>query len=105
MSAKLFNKVTGLGVSPVWNVRMKPQRHTVELEFTGAPSAVTLSLEGSLTKNGFTSLADHVLSAEELTAGRAMFHIDVKVVRAVRLNLSVFTGGTDLTANYEGHEA
>ncbi len=107
MAVKLLDAVDVLGVSPVWNVRMKPEHHTVEIEFTGSPSAVTLSLEGSLRKEGFVSLADHVLSVEELAAGRALFHVQFKTVRAVRLNLSVFTGGTnpELTATYEGINA
>lgn len=107
MAVKLLNKVTALGISPTWDVRMKPRHHTVEIEVTGAPTAVTLSLEGSLTKNGFESLADHILTAEELTAGRAMFHVADKTVRAVRLNLLLLTGGTapTITAHYEGHNA
>lgn len=107
MAVKLLNAVGGLGASPVWDVRMKPRHHTVEIEITGSPTAVTVALEGTLTKNGFYSLADHVVSAEELTAGRAMFHVVDKTVRAVRLNVILLTGGTvpTITAYYEGHNA
>lgn len=107
MAVKLLNAVTAQGASPTWDVRMKPRHHTVEIEITGAPTAVTVSLEGSLSKNGFESLADHIFSAEELTNQRAMFHVVDKTVRAVRLNLLLLTGGTapTVTAFYEGNNA
>jgi len=107
MAVKLLNAVTNVGVSPTWTVRMKPRTHTVQLLITGAPSAVTVDLDGSLDGENWASLDEHVMSAEELTAGIAIFHVVNKTIRYVRIALTLLTSGgsATVTALYEGETA
>lgn len=107
MAVKLANAATAIGVSSSWAVRMKPRNHSVQIVITGAPTAVTVDLEGSLDGSSWASLASHVLSAGELTAALALFHVVDKPVRFVRANLLTLTGGTapTVTVLYEGETA
>jgi len=107
MAVKLLDAATATGASPTWAVRMKPRNHTVQFTITGAPTAVTVDLEGSLDDSTWVSLASHVMSAAELTATKGMFHIFDKTVRYVRTNLTTLTGGTapTVTTLYEGEKA
>lgn len=104
MAVKLLNAATATGASTTFATRMKPRNHTVEFTITGAPTAVTVDLEGSLDDQTWVSLASYVMSAGELTAAAAMFHIVDKPVRYVRVNLTNLVGGTapTVTALYEG---
>jgi len=107
MAVKLLNAATATGPSTSWAVRMKPRNHTVQFTITGAPTAVTVDLEGSLDDSTWISLASHVMSAAELTATQAMFHVVDKPVRYIRTNLTTLTGGTapTVTTLYEGETA
>ena len=107
MAVKLANAATATGVSTSWAVRMKPRNHSVQITITGAPTAVTVDLEGSLDGNTWVSLASHVMSAGELTAAAALFHVVDKAVRYVRINILTLTGGTapTVTTLYEGETA
>jgi len=107
MAAKLANAATATGVSTSWAVRMKTRNHSVQITITGSPTEVTIDLEGSLDGNTWLSLASHVMSADELTAAAAMFHVVDKSVRYVRTNLKTLTGGTapTVTLIYEGETA
>lgn len=107
MAVKLLDAVTATGASLTWAVRMKPRNHTVQVTITGAPTAVTVDLEGSLDNVSWSSLASHIMSAGELSAGLAMFHVVDKPVRYVRNNLTLLTAGTSptVTAIYEGETA
>jgi len=107
MAVKLLDAVTATGAGTTWPVRMKPRNHTVQVTITGVPTAVTIDLEGSLDDTTWVSLASHIMSAGELTATAAMFHVVDKPVRYVRLNLILLTAGTapTVTALYEGEIA
>jgi hypothetical protein len=107
MAVKLLDAATAIGASPTWAVRMKPRNHTVQVTITGAPTAVTVDLEGSLDNVTWSSMASHVLTAGELTATAALFHIVDKPVRYVRTNVTVLTGGTapTVTTLYGGENA
>jgi YbbR domain-containing protein len=107
MAIKLLDGATAEGVSTSHPVRMKPRNHTVQVTITGAPTAVTVDLEGSLDDTTYVSLASYVLTAADLTAAAAMFHVVDKPVRYVRVNLVTLTAGTapTVTALYEGETA
>lgn len=107
MAVKLLNAATATGASTTWAVRMKPRNHSVQITITGAPTAVTVDLEGSLDDVTWVSLASHVMSAGELTAAAALFHVVDKPVRYVRTNVTTLTGGTapTVTTLYEGETA
>jgi len=97
MSVKLLNAATATGASPAWKVNATPSKHSVQVTITGAPTAVTVDLEGSLDGNTWASLASHIMTAAELTAAAALFHVIDKPVRRVRTNLTVLTAGTSPT--------
>jgi len=107
MAIKLLNAAIATGASTSHPVRMKPRNHTVQVTITGAPTAVTIDLEGSLDDTTYISLASYVLTAADLTAAAAMFHVVDKPVRYVRVNLVTLTAGTNptVTALYEGETA
>jgi len=107
MAIKLLDGATATGVSPSHAVRMKPRNHTVQATITGAPTAVTIDLEGSLDDTTYVSLASYIFTASDLTATAAMFHVVDKPVRFVRLNLKTLTAGTNptVTGLYEGETA
>lgn len=107
MAVKLLAAALATGASGTWPVRMKPRNHTVQITITGAPTAVTVGLEGSLDNTTWVSLASHIMTAAELTATKAMFHVIDKPVRYVRINLETLTAGTSpsVTALYEGETA
>lgn len=69
---------------------------------TGAPSAVTVDIEGSFDGETFFQIAQHVMTAGELTATKAMFHIAGKPVMFIRANLTTLTGGTSPTVTVIG---
>ena len=66
MAVKLLNAATATGASATWPVRMKPRNHSVQITITGAPTAVTVDLEGSLDDVTWISLASHIMSATEI---------------------------------------
>ncbi len=80
--------------------------HTIQATITGAPTAVTVDLEGSLDGTTWFILDSHVFTAGELTATAAIVHILGAPVRHIRGNLTVLTGGTapTVTMLYDGHE-
>lgn len=106
MAVKLLDAATATGASATWAVRMKPRNHTVQITITGAPTAVTVDLEGSLDNTTWVSLASHIMSAAELTATEAMFHVYDKTVRYARVNLVTLTAGTNptVTVKYTGEK-
>ena len=106
MAFKFLDAATSTGASNSIPVRKIMQDHTVQATITGAPSAVTVDLEGSLDGDNWFQLGTHPFTAGELTAAQAMFHVVEKPVRYVRLNLTTLTGGTSptVTALYEGFE-
>ena len=66
---------------------------SIQVEFTGSPNALTVSIEGSITGNSFREIATHVLTATELTAGVALFHIINKATPQIRANILTLEGG------------
>lgn len=106
MAFKFLDAVTSTGTSLSMPVRKIIKDHTVQATITGAPTAVTVDLEGSLNDTEWFVLGTHPFTAGELTDTQAMFHVVDKSVRYVRLNLAVLTGGSSptVTALYEGFE-
>jgi hypothetical protein len=105
MSAITFlNAVEATGASSIKALPFLVTSHTVQATITGAPTAVTVDLEGSLDGTTFFALASHVFSAGELTAEGAMFHVVDKPVTYVRINLTTLTAGTEptVTVKYDG---
>ena len=72
--------------------------HTVEIVTTGAVSACAVQLEGSLDGTNCENLS----GTQPCTSTPAMFHVDGKTLRVVRVNLTSFVGGTNATIYYKG---
>ena len=66
---------------------------SVQVEFTGSPTALTVSIEGSITGNAFKEIATHVVTVAELAAGIALFHIVNKATPQIRANIFTLEGG------------
>lgn len=71
--------------------------HSVQVNVTGSPTAVTVDLEGSLDGVKWFQLAEHVFSAGDITAQAALFHVIDRAVPMTRGNLTTLTGGTTPT--------
>ena len=106
MAVKLLDAATTTGASPRWKA-YKSLTHTVQVDITGSPTAVTVDLEGSLDNNTYFQLASHSMTSAELTASAAMFHVETKRVEFVKTNVTTLTGGSSptVTVRYFGDES
>lgn len=94
MSIILLSAVTATGPGQVFRNANGFVSHTVQLTTTGAPTAVTVDLEGSLDGLTWFQLTEHIFLSAEITLEAAMFHQNDKFVEYVRLNVTTLTGGT-----------
>lgn len=106
MAFKTHSASTTTGASEALTFRKIVKDHTVQMTTTGAPTAVTVDLEGSLDGTTFEQLATHDFTGAEITAQSAMFHVVDKPVRYIRTNITTLTGGTSptVTVLYEPFE-
>lgn len=97
MSAKVFtgtrahaslNAVTAVGAGNSIDLEFSYGKFTMQTKVTGAPTAVSVTLEGSLDGTTWTTLA----TSSSLT-GDQTYSVD-KQQRFVRANLGTLTGGT-----------
>ena len=75
-------------------------RHSVQVNVTGAPTAVTVALEGSLDGVTWFQFAEHVLTSGEIADQAAMFHVINKPSPRLRPNLTALAGGTEPTVSF-----
>lgn len=106
MAFKLLNSVTLIGESNSIPFRKITKGHTIQIDITGAPTAITVDLEGSLNNTTWAVLITSPMSAAELTAAVSLSHIEDKPVRYIRVNLTTLTGGSSptVTVLYEAFE-
>lgn len=105
MTALTFlDAATATGESSIKALPFLVSAHSVQATITGAPTAVTVDLEGSLDGETFFVLATHPFTAGELTAAAALFHVIERPVNFVRVNLLTLTAGTapTVTVKYDG---
>lgn len=102
-SKVLLRAATATGAGSEHSLNKLYETHTVQANITGAPTAVTVALEGSLDGVLWFTLASHTFSAAELTATGAMFHVVQKPVTKVRANVTTLTGGTSPTVTVFYH--
>ena len=100
----LLNAVTSTGASLSKEFSRLVNQHVLQATITGGPSAVTVTLEGSIDGTTFITIGTHAFTAGELTATKAMFFDIDKPLLFVKANLTVLTGGTapTVTVTYEG---
>ena len=99
----LLSGVEAAGAGQAYETRNA--EFTVEVTFAnsgGSVTALVVDLEGSIDGVVFYQLASHTLSAGELSANKAMFHVVNKRVRYVRGNITTLTetGTTSVTVKY-----
>lgn len=97
MSKKLLDGVTATGAGPLFGLPVPHNHHTVHVEVTGNPTAVTVGLEARLGSLKWVELVEHVFLRSEITNQTAMFHVPYRIVDTVRLNLKTLEGGTSPT--------
>jgi len=96
MAKILLDAATATGTSVAVKMNRKPAKHTFQITMGGTvvATAVTVDAEGSLDDITYFQLASHALSAGEITAEGAMFHLVDTPVKYIRANLTTLTGGT-----------
>nr|BDD46000.1 hypothetical protein 10 [Gammaproteobacteria bacterium] len=97
MSITLLNAASSTGTGVHCSLGEPRANHTVAVTITGAPSAVTIDLEGSLDGVNWVQLQTHTFDAGELSDEKGMFHSVNTLVNHVRANLTTLTGGTSPT--------
>lgn len=94
----LLNAVTATGAGSITTLSTGMEIHTWTTVVTGAPSAVSINLEGSIDGTNFFTLDN------ETTTTSDMQHVVNKAVTSIRANLATLTGGTapTVTVKYIG---
>lgn len=90
----LLKTVEATGTGTEHDMGQMYSKFTVQIVFTnagGSVTALTVDLEGSTDGVKWFTLASHILSADELTAKAAMFHVINKSVRYLRGNIITLT--------------
>ena len=100
----LLNAATATGVGTAKDFSRLIDKHALQVTTTGDPTAVTVTLEGSLDGTNFFTVGTHAFVAADITADGAMFFDVDSPCLHVRVNLTVLTAGTapTVTAIYEG---
>ncbi len=69
---------------------------------TGAPTAVSVEIQGSIDSTNFFTLACHDFSVSDITAGKSMFHVVSKPCMQMKVKVSKLIGGTTPTVTMTG---
>ena len=86
-----LNAVTATGAGAAIDLGVTRTKFTMQTTVTGAPTAVSVTLQGSLDGVNWSTLA-----TSTSTTGDQQYAID-RPVRFVRTNLGTLTGGTSPT--------
>ncbi len=100
----LLAAATATGVGAIKSFNLLIDKHALQVTTTGDPTAVTVTLEGSLDGTNFFTVGTHAFVAADITADGAIFFDVDSPCLSVRVNLTVLTAGTapTVTAIYEG---
>ena len=100
----LLSAVTSTGEGSAKDLKRLIDKHVMQIDITGAPSAVTVLLEGSLDGNDYGIIGTHAMTAADLTNTTAIVFDSDSPCLHVRANLSILTAGTapTVTVLYEG---
>jgi hypothetical protein len=74
--------------------------HTVAVIPSGSPSGCSVRLEGSLDATNWFDVS----GAQSCASGSTMFHVDMKPLDFIRVNLTTLSGGTSpsVVIEYKG---
>lgn len=67
--------------------------HTFQANTNGSPTAVTLSIHGSVDGSKFKCLLQHEFLAQEIEAGAALFHLINKPLPVIKVSIDKLEGG------------
>jgi len=73
--------------------------HSFQVSTLGSPTAVTVSILGTIDGSNYSCLLQHALSADEIAAGSALFHLINKPVPSIKASIDVLTGGVSPTVS------
>jgi hypothetical protein len=84
---------TSQGVSVVSGSDTGHDIHSFQAVFTGSPTALTLSILGTIDSVNYNCLLSHTMTSEEITDGTALFHLINKTVPKIKVSIDTLTGG------------
>lgn len=95
----LLNAATGTGAEAAKVVKQAYKSWGCDVEITGAPTAVTVRVEGNQGTTIYdpTGMAEFTMDAGQLAAGIGTFVMVEQTVKTIRGNLITLTGGTTPT--------
>lgn len=105
--SQILRDKTSAGTGDILFLGRIYEDHTVEINWTGTdPTAMTVVLMGRISENGsMIDIATYALTAGDLSAKKAMFHVASKPLRDVQLDIRVLTGGAaSIQGFYAGAE-
>lgn len=96
MRRKLLDGATAIGDSTIFANGLS-NAQSVQVNITGAPTAVTVVVHGSLDGANWEAIGTIVFTAGELAAGVAFLSIANKPRDAIKHELTVLTAGSSPT--------
>ena len=75
------------------------EAHSFQVSTTGSPTAVVVSILGSIDGVNFTCILRHPFNKKEITAGTALFHLVNKPVPTIKAKIETLTGGVSPTVS------
>ena len=92
----LLDAVTSTGAGTAKVVKQAYKSWGCDVEITGAPTAITVRVEGNQGTTVFDpgGMAEFTMNAGQLAAGIGTFEIVEHTVKKIRGNLVTLTGGT-----------
>jgi hypothetical protein len=94
---KSLSAATGTGAGAAQNWGAVRSNHALQVNLTGAPSAVNVNLEGSLDGVNWTTIGAWAIAGGQTTGQTVWF--TGKAAIFTRANLSTLTGGTTPTVS------
>jgi len=89
---KLLEDVSAVGAGNPHSKHKYISDTTYQVVGTGTLTAVTVDIEGSIDGETYFQIGQHVLTAGQLTAKKAMFHIAGKPVKSWLANITTLNG-------------
>ena len=95
--ATLVGESEPISIAPGENTGQ--ETHSFQIETTGSPSSVTVSINGTIGGSSYNQLLQHVMTAEELAAGSAVIHLVNKPMPLIKASIDALTGGATPTVS------
>ena len=67
--------------------------HSFQVATNGSPTAVAVSILGTIDGSNFTCLLQHTFTANEIAVGTALFHLINKPVPVIKVSIDTLEGG------------